>query len=79
MIRLARFLRWLADKCGGESDLDLRARMMGLYRGGSRSVARADIERAIQGALPLAMTADFACHMREFLDGEKEVLVVRFR
>jgi hypothetical protein len=75
MLWLATLLRSLADKLGGESDADLRARMLGIVRGRAPSGNRDSIESAIHDALPFARTAECSWHKR---NGD-EVLMVRFR
>jgi hypothetical protein len=75
MLWLATLLRSLADKIGGESDTDLRARMLGIVRGRAPSGSRASIESAVYDALPPAFRAECSWHKR---NGE-EVLMVRFR
>lgn len=75
MNTIARFLRWLADKCGGETDLDLRARALGIMRNGRPyNGTRGSIERAILDAtaVPVAVRFDWS------RDGRDEVLTARF-
>lgn len=74
----SRALRWLADKCGGESDVDLRARMLGIYRGQHRTGTKQSLEAAIGQTItewsPVTLQHEFAWHKR---NGE-DVLMVRF-
>lgn len=52
---IVRFLRWLAVKLGGESDLDLLARTYGIVRLGPRVGTKDDIEFAIRAQLPTCL------------------------
>lgn len=74
----ARALRWLADKLGGESDVDLRARVLGIYRGQHRTGTKQSLEAAIEQTItewsPVALQHEFAWHKRN----EEDVLMVRF-
>jgi hypothetical protein len=75
MTLLPRLLRKLADKLGGETDLDLQARMLGLMRGHYPGGTRAGLERAIQDWAPAGTVIECEWHVR---NGD-EVLMVRFR
>jgi hypothetical protein len=71
----ARLLRKLADKLGGESDEDLRARMLGIVRGRAPTGSKGSIEMAIASVVAPPVSIEFTWHRR---NGE-EVLMTRFR
>jgi hypothetical protein len=71
----AALLRRFADKLGGESDADLRARMLGMVRGRAPTGSRASIEEAIRSTTPAPIAIEFAWHRRDGVD----VLMTRFR
>lgn len=76
MTTLPRFLRWLADKLGGETDLQLRGRMLGVVRScRPANGTRHAVEDAILSATPAAIAVEFDWKRVE----RDEVLIVRFR
>jgi hypothetical protein len=56
---VVRFLRWLIDRLGGESDTELHARVLRMHARSQVSGTRESIERAVCGELPLGSSADF--------------------
>lgn len=69
---IVRFLRWLAVKLGGESDLDYRGRILNVIRRLPERGTRESYEQAIEAITPPAFAVEF-----EWPD--RSTLVVKFR